>query len=216
MSIQRGSIRCFCRRATVAQMNIRHRSTLDGTVRRADSDLNPGDAIKAHTVLVVFLLRSVRAFAQTQTQTNCQVIANQINCTTTSPVVISPPPNYNVNVPQPAPVSPELINALAAKRAQEFAVAEDVRRVAVEKFEAELSGPDVWTNIGSGAQFHVRMTNDRIYLQFIPGPGSPVTHSSAECLPADGGGPARHTLTRLFRNASGRWDVIGGRRDAGK
>jgi hypothetical protein len=136
--------------------------------------------MKALTVAVMLLLLSLPALAQTQTI--CQVSGNQINCTSTSPPAIPPV----VQPPQPS-LSPELIRALAEKRAQEFAAAESARRAAIEKFEAELSVPDVWTEVRTGGQFHVRMLKERIYLSWIPDPNvASGNYFAMECEPRDG------------------------------
>jgi hypothetical protein len=136
--------------------------------------------------IVVLLSLSLPALAQTQT--NCQVNGNQINCTTTSPPNVLPmPPIQPVQPPQPS-ISPELIKALAEKRAQEFAAAEAAHQAAIEKFEAELSAPDVWTELREGGQFHVRMLKEHIYLLWIPDPNVAAgNHFSAECQPGDSG-----------------------------
>lgn len=154
--------------------------------------------MKSLTLILILFSLSLPALAQTQT--NCQVFGNQINCTSTSP-----PPPPQVQTPQPS-ISPDLIRALAEKRAQEFAAAEAARQAAVEKFEAELSAPDVWTSVRTGSQFHVRMTNDRIYLQWIPNPGaSEGIHSARECFPANGGWTCKIYSDRSF--AEHKWTL---------
>jgi hypothetical protein len=179
-------------------LDTRRRNAFDGAVQCADSELNRGEAMKALTVLAAFLLLSLPALAQTQT--NCQVYGNQINCTTTSPPAIPPPP-----VVHPV-LSPELINALAEKQAQEFAA----RQAAVQKFEAELSGPDVWMELRTGGQFHVRMLKERIYLLWIPDPNTANGNRfSAECQPADSGFTCASSADRVqitWNNWRMRWD----------
>lgn len=116
------------------------------------------------------LLATVRAKAQT-TNTNCQVIGNQISC-------------QSQTTPAPAPlVSPEMA-ALLVERNR--AAAEAMRRD-VERFTAELSSHDAWVNLKSGNSFHVRMSGDRIYLMRIVPPGASWSRNS-ECAPAQSPG----------------------------
>jgi hypothetical protein len=139
-------------------------------------------AVKHRSFLPLLVLLSISAL-QGQTRTNCQVIGNQIDCTTTTP---APTPDLTVKTSQTPLLSPEMIRALAEKRAQEFEAAENARHAAIAKFEAEISAHDVWTSLSSGKQFHVRMAEEHIVLQWIPDPRFPQgTFSSLDCEPGD-------------------------------
>lgn len=119
------------------------------------------------------------AIAQT-TNTDCQVIGNQISCR--SRTTSSPPFAPVVNPPATAP-APLLTPGMATLIAERNRAAAEAMRRDVERFTAELSSHDAWVSLKTGNSYHVRMSGDRIYLMRIVPPGESWS-LNIECSPA--------------------------------
>jgi len=130
-------------------------------------------------LLAAFLVATVPAKAQT-TNTDCQVIGNQISCRSSTQTA---PPFAPIFVPPASPQAPLLTPQLAALAAERNRAAAEARGRDVERFTAELSSHDAWVNLKTGNSSHVRMSGDRIYVRRIVPPGESWS-SNMECVPA--------------------------------
>jgi len=143
------------------------------------------------------------AIAQT-TNTDCQVIGNQITCQSRS---ISAPPFAPIFVPPVRPATPLLTPEMTALIVERNRIAAEAMRRDVDRFTAELSSHDAWTDIKTGISSHVRMSGDRIYLTAIVPPGA-LWSATKECVPAESPGIwncIRYLHVWRWRDWGARW-----------
>jgi hypothetical protein len=132
---------------------------------------------KPLALLAALLVITVSAKAQT-TNTDCQVIGNQISCRSQT----SPAPSIvrTVNPPVAAPLLTPQMAMLIAERNR---AAAEAMRGDVARFTTELSSRDAWVSIKTGSSFHIRMSGDRFYVRSIVPPGESWSRNT-ECVPA--------------------------------
>ncbi|MBZ5502347.1 MAG: hypothetical protein LAN59_08905 [Acidobacteriia bacterium] len=131
-------------------------------------------------IVFIFALLVVIAPAKAQTtNTNCTVIGNQISCQSTTQTA---PPFAPLYVPPPTPQTPLVTPQVAMLIAERNRAAAEAMRRDVDRFTAELSSHDAWVSVKSGNSYHVRMSDDHIYIFRIVPPGANWS-GSMECAP---------------------------------